>query len=354
LTLVSTNTTPYSDHVPDTRFLIIRIGALGDIVQASALVERIRVSVPGAHITWLCGARVEAIVRLFDVDEVIVVDDENLLRGRGWRRVRALLSIFAQLAGRRYDFAALAHFDSRYRVLLWPVLARRKRIWSRATTTRSLPITGRAHSDEYARMLDDDLLTRGPVGGHYALPDVRGRLKPIPEFVGQSPVVLIPGGARNLLSEGSHRRWPVVRYAELARRLIAMGHTVMITGDKGDAWVRPDFENIRVIDRIGRDSVIETLALLASAQAVVSHDTGPLHLARLARAPIVGLFGPTTPSDVLPAQDNVAVIWGGASLACRPCYNGAQYAKCEDHQCMSDISVDAVLGALQQFAPAPS
>lgn len=334
----------------EARILIVRLGAFGDIVMASALLQAIRNATPRARVTWVCGARVQDLVSLLDVDEVIAIDDRALFSGGPLGRARALGHALWSLAGRHFDLAVLAHMDARYRVLLWSVRSRRTRIWSRVPTFHTNPIPGRAYSDEYARLLDRDSISRGPIEGHFPLADVRSRLPRAAEEFGSSCVALVPGGSRNLLSENSHRRWPVERYAELARALIAQGRRVILVGDDGDAWVRPSFEGIGVDDRIGRYALIETLALFASAGVVVSHDTGPLHLARLVRARLVALFGPTMPREFVNEGERTVVLWGGERLACRPCYNGRYFAQCDNHLCMKDISVPQVIAAVAQLA----
>ena len=334
--------------VAEPRILIVKLGALGDVVMASTIVEAVRTRTPNAHITWMCGASVQELVGLFAVDEVVVVDDAALLRGTTWQRVRALASLVRRMLGRRYDVTLLGNVDRRYRVLLLGVRAGRTRTWSRRQTSTTNPIPGRSHSDEYVRMLDPDPTNRGPIALRAPLPDVRGSLPDAGEPFSANTVVLIPGGARNLLSDTAHRRWPLERYAELARRLIADGRAVIIAGDRGDAWVRPAFEGVAIDDRIGTCSITQTIALFSRVGAVVSHDTGPLHLARLARAHLIALFGPTTPAERLSDGEDVHVIWGGSHLACRPCYNGRFFAQCENHLCMQDISVERVYAALDR------
>ena len=62
--------------------LIIRLVALGDLITATTLVERIRAERPGARVSWLVGNGGASLVRLFPgVDEVIAVDEQRLLRG---------------------------------------------------------------------------------------------------------------------------------------------------------------------------------------------------------------------------------------------------------------------------------
>jgi heptosyltransferase-2 len=100
-----------------------------------------------------------------------------------------------------------------------------------------------------------------------------------------------------------------------------------------------------VADRIGAFSLIETVERLRDADVVVTHDTGPLHLARLVGAPLVAIFGPTLPANVINADENATVITLNPRLACQPCFDGRNFADCRDNVCMSRIGVDEVLSA---------
>jgi heptosyltransferase-2 len=190
-------------------------------------------------------------------------------------------------------------------------------------------------------MLDSEL-SRGPMVGHAPL----ATLRPSPEASSQQGavgVVLVPGGARNVLRESALRRWPVERYRAIAEGLLAAGHRVTLVGDGADAWVRPAFAGLDVRDEIGARAIEGTLALMGRADLVITHDTGPLHLAALVRAPILALFGPTVPSQFMPRHAGAEALWGGSELACRPCYDGREFASCANNLCMQDIPVAAVL-----------
>lgn len=327
------------------RYLIVKLAALGDVVMASTLVGAIRARDAEAHITWLCGAGVAELVQLFEgVDDVVVVDEVALLRGGLAARSRALVALWGRLAGRRFDVTLLAHADARYRVMLALVRHGRMRSLEPRRSGRMLPIPGRWFGDEYARMLEDER-SRGPIEGHATLARLKGATSPAE----QPGIVLVPGGTRNVLRESALRRWPVERYRAVAERLLADGHRVTLVGDAADAWVRPVFAGIDVRDEIGAHAIGGTLAILAAARLVITHDTGPLHLAALVRAPILGLFGPTMPTQFMPPQPAAEVIWGGATLACRPCYDGREFAACASNLCMQDIPVDAVLRRAQEL-----
>jgi heptosyltransferase-2 len=157
--------------------------------------------------------------------------------------------------------------------------------------------------------------------------------------------VIAPGGARNILRDDPLRRWPIESYRTLCAELVACGYDVVIIGDQNDARFRAEFNNVGVTDRMGV-SLTETLCILRDADVLVTHDTGPLHLARLVRTAVVAIFGPTDPHHVVGAADDVDVLWGGAHLACRPCYDGRNYADCSNNLCMKSVSVDAVVRAV--------
>jgi lipopolysaccharide heptosyltransferase II len=334
------------------RYLIVKLSALGDVAMASTLPLAIHRRDPEAHVTWLCGAGVADLVRLFPgVSEVLVADDAALFGGGFLRRASALMSAWGLVVGRRFDQILVGHADWRFRALALPARSARVRSLSLGSSRHMLPIPGRYHGDEYARLLEDE--SRGPISGHWPLADVRPMLPP---RSGRTAVgeALVPGGARNAVRETALKRWPIDSYREVAIRLRQAGVPVTLVGDAGDAWVRPYFENTDVRDEIGTHGLIGTLGLLGAADLVISHDTGPLHLARLVRAPVLALFGPTDPSQFAPQDATASVLWGGDTLACRPCYNGREFAACTNNLCMQMISVDTVTQrALAIVAHAP-
>jgi heptosyltransferase-2 len=329
--------------VSGPRFLIIKIAALGDIAVTTALLSRIRADHPDAVVTWLCGEAGRSLVELFEgVDEIITVNDRRVFRGSLFERAAAVFGVWIKLAGRRFEHVLLVHADARFRVLVWPL------VWtSRISMLKHgvNPLLGRFRGDEYARLLDGNA-SSGPIVRSHPLADVRPNL-PAPIAHDSPVVVLVPGGARNILREDWMRRWPIECYRELATRLIDSGVQVDLVGDSGDVAASQQFLGLALRDHIGRLSINETLRVLRDADVVVSHDTGPLHFARLVRTPAVALFGPTEPRNMLGADPDIDVLWGGEHLPCRPCYDGRNYAECSNNLCMRDISVESVFAAVQ-------
>jgi heptosyltransferase-2 len=331
------------------RVLFVKLAALGDVAMATAFAEAMKARDPRAHVTWLCGRGVADLVRLVPtVDEVLAVDDRAILGGSAAARVRAVLGAWRLLLGRRFDRVVIAHGDARYDLLTWTARGRR-RLFRGPRRGRRVPVRMRWFPDEYARLAADEP-DAGPRVRTTGLADLR-RVVPnadaaLPALAGRPYAVLVPGGARNALRSTPQRRWPVDRYAAVARDLAHDGLAVVLLGDAHDRYVLGAFDDApALVDALGVLPLASSLGVLASAAVVVTHDTGPLHLARLVRAPVVALFGPTSPLEFALADERTTVLWGGARLACRPCYDGSEVAPCANNLCMQDVTVDEVVRA---------
>ncbi|WNB86248.1 glycosyltransferase family 9 protein [Cellulomonas sp. ATA003] len=124
-------------------------------------------------------------------------------------------------------------------------------------------------------------------------------------------VLLHPGAA-----SGS-RRWPVERFAAVARRLVADGARVVVTGGPAErdlaAAVVVGLPPDRARSTAGELDLPGLAALVAGTRLVVCGDTGVAHVATAVRTPSVLLFGPTPPRWWGPAidLDRHAVLWHG-------------------------------------------
>ena len=335
------------------RVLVVHVAGIGDAAVASTVVERFRAERPAAELTWVCGAAAEPLVRLFPgIWRTIGVNQERLFHGNAFVRAGEILRLWRRLVGRGFDSVIVLHPDPRYRALVLPLVGVPKAFLSRARGDGVNPIPGRFLGDEYARLAGVAGHT-GPIERRYEMADLR------PGFPLDQPthwpdarrkrVVLVPGGARNPLREDPLRRWPLEHYAAVARALIDAGHEVVVIGAAHDAWVRPVFAGIDVVDRVGGLTLSDTLGLLRGSALVISHDTGPMHLARLVRTPLIALFGPTIPAQVLSLDQTVTVLWGGAHLACRPCFDGRHFARCAANICLASVLPEQVTDAARRI-----
>jgi heptosyltransferase-2 len=328
--------------------LIVKLAAIGDVVMSLPMITALRAQDAATRVTWLCGKTVAPLLACVDgIDELVEIDDAAVLAGTQAQKAQAVMAGWSALSGRRFDLVLTAHADARYRMLAARVRARERR-WLGESRRRPRLVPGRYHGDEYARLVtevDDGTATRfAPPALHAALDAaVAERLDALG---GRRLIALAPGGARNPARENPLRRWPLEHYAALARRLAANGDAVLVTGSDGDAWVRPAFAGTGAVDLVGATTLPGLAALYARCAAVVAHDSGPMHVARLVDAPVVALFGPTMPSSVLPASARAIALWPGSALPCAPCYDGLEFAACGANQCLQLLAPDAVAGAV--------
>lgn len=328
------------------KVLIIKLGAIGDLITALPMVPQLKEK--GSHITWVVSRSIAPLCRAVQgIDQVIEVD-EALLKGSLFQRFFALFKISSRLFLRSFDRAIIAHADPRYRLLALFVRAKEKRFFSRDPKRRISPVSGRYRGDEYLRLIDD---LEGPIEHQEEVFPV---LKlPEKSLVPSGTIVLVPGGAKNLLSDDQLRRWPLASYVSLAKRLIALGYPVALVGAPHDAWTQEAFQGLPILDLIGKTDLMTLIRSLQTAALVISHDTGPLHMARAVGTQVIGLFGPINPHEVCGKSRIVLPLWEAKGLACAPCYDGKRYAACQNGLCMKAISVEQVLDAALNFLSAP-
>ncbi len=152
-----------------------------------------------------------------------------------------------------------------------------------------------------------------------------------------------------------HRMWVEEHWINVCRKLLQDPDIELIfPGVKSEL---PRIQRImkkinqpeRVFNLAGKSTLLELLQLLRESDLVVSVDSGIMHLAAWAGTPLVGLFGPETPSLYGPRSERGKILW--ASLPCSPCLSAAadKVTRCKDNQCMKKISPDQVYAACREM-----
>ena len=163
--------------------------------------------------------------------------------------------------------------------------------------------------------------------------------------IGSAPLILLNPNSSDLLPL---RRWPAMRYVELARRLLEHYPDLFIgvTGSGAEAIPNNSLANevgsSRVIPLAGKTTLRQVLALYARSEILVTNDSGPAHFASMTPIRVVTLFGPETPALFAARSPDTTVLWAG--IACSPCvnaYNNRQ-SVCRNNLCMQAITVDDV------------
>ncbi|MBV7388861.1 lipopolysaccharide heptosyltransferase II [Pasteurellaceae bacterium TAE3-ERU1] len=152
---------------------------------------------------------------------------------------------------------------------------------------------------------------------------------------------------------GPAKRWPHFHYAALAKLLIARGYQVQIFGSAKDEAVGEAIKTaLCVADQrfcvnlAGQTSLPEVIDLLSCCDAVVSNDSGLMHIAAALARPLVALYGPTSPEYTPPLSDNVEIIRlvTGGLIKVRSSHDSEQGY----HQSLIDITPEMALAALER------
>ncbi len=163
--------------------------------------------------------------------------------------------------------------------------------------------------------------------------------------IGSAPLILLNPNASDLLPL---RRWPPLRYVELARRLLERHQELFIgfTGAPAEAapnkQLADEVGSSRVIPLAGKTTLRQLLVLYTRSEILVTNDSGPAHFASMTPIRVVALFGPETPALFAARSPNAIALWAG--IACSPCvnaYNNRQ-SVCRNNLCMQAITVDDV------------
>jgi len=163
--------------------------------------------------------------------------------------------------------------------------------------------------------------------------------------LGSAPLILLNPNASDLLPL---RRWPPLRYVELARRLLERFPDLFIAFTGAPAEAGPinglahDVGSGRVLALAGKTTLRQLLVLYTRSEILVTNDSGPAHFASMTPIHVVTLFGPETPALFAARSPNTSVLWAG--IACSPCvnaYNNRQ-SVCRDNLCMQAITVEQV------------
>jgi heptosyltransferase I len=335
------------------KFLLVRLGALGDIVHAIPVAVALRRAFPDAVIDWIVSAKHREILDLVPaISRRIVVNDRSEAQDG-----QSLFSAVRQLRTNGYDIAI-----DMQGLLKSAVIARL------SGARRVIGFNAKYAREPIARFFYTDVHDPGGEG-IYAPSETRHvveinlglltalRIPRAPaEFAIEAPrsaavsaILAQAGQPFALLNTGAawpNKRWPAARLAELARQL-QLRHamrSVVLWGPGERALAEDVVQHAAGAALAAPQTTIADVAALASAAAVmVSGDTGPTHIASAVGTPLVGIYGPTRPERNGPlGRDDVAV--SRASIC--QCHHLRQCRL--DRMCLLDIDVAEVLEAVER------
>ena len=277
-----------------SRILVIKLAALGDVVQAFPAFARIRQAHPDAHVTLLTTPPYASLAAASPCFDAIETDGRPA-------NLADTVAMLKRLRHARYERVYDLQTSTRssaYFLALWP----RPPQWSGIAPFCSHPHANRARNTmhtlerEADQLHDAGIWPDAPVArGTAPAPDLSFMLAdPAPErrpehFGLAAPyALLIPGAS----AHRPGKRWPAERYEAVAAALLAQGLGVALIGGPAEAAIGREITARApgAVDLTGATDYAQIAGLAARAALVVGNDTGPTHLAAAAGAPTLVLF----------------------------------------------------------------
>jgi heptosyltransferase-2 len=163
--------------------------------------------------------------------------------------------------------------------------------------------------------------------------------------LGDAPAVALMPGAEY----GPAKQWPPEHYAALAAKLGTRGIRSWIIGSKKEQALGEQIameSGGAALNLCGRTSLVDVIDLVSIARAVVTNDSGPMHIAAAAGAPLVAIFGSSTPDHTPPLTERAAIEY--RRLSCSPCFE--RTCPLGHTDCLVGISPDQVMASLAKLA----
>jgi len=281
---------------PPSRICVLRLSALGDACHVLPVVRTLQHRWPDAKITWIIGRNEARLFSLVSDVEFITFDKRHSLRE--YFRLRKLLR------SRRFDL--LLHMQLALRASMLSSLVRapikigfdreRARELQWLFTTHRIAPRAREH------VLDSLYGFAEALGVHDRIMqwDI-----PLPDEAYNYAASIITDKQPTLVvspcSSHSRRNWRVERYATVIEHAVRThGMRVVLCGGPSEAERAYGREierlaSVPLVNQIGKDTLPQLLALLEKADALISPDAGPVHLANSVGTPVIGLYAATNP-----------------------------------------------------------
>jgi lipopolysaccharide heptosyltransferase I len=338
---------------PTAKYLIVRLGALGDVVHAIPVAAALRRAHPTARLDWLVSSKHRDILDLVTVlDHRIAINDRGDAAGgvSMWDAIgelrRAGYDVVLDLQG-LLKSAMLARLAKAAKVIGFSSSYARESIASRFYTESYDPGRGGLYDPRETRhVVEINLGLLSPLGvaagppefplapvdsaaARWAADETRGRY-----------ALLNPGAA------WPNKRWPPDRFAALAMELRARhGLQSVVLWGPGEDSLAHDVAAASGGAALAspKTTIADIVALARGAAIMVSGDTGPTHIASAVGTPLVGIFGPTRPSRNGPLAPRDVTVSRDQVCQCH------HLRRCtQTRMCLLDIETAEVVAAVDR------
>jgi len=341
--------------------LIIKLSSIGDVVHALPFLEVLRDNYPGAQIDWLVEEDAFQVIYEHPALIRIIVSrmrswQNRFISGHAKKSIISEISRFIKEIW-KYKYDLVIDLQGLFKSGILAGLSRghRKICMDGAReagwifmSERPVQVNHHQHAiDRYlevARYLNCNFVA--PKGHIYFSDTDKKRVDHIlsTKLKGKGPIIAI-----NPVARWKTKLWEPERFSRLADRLIGdFGYRVVFTGSANDIPTVAYISNRMMqspLNLAGQMDLKKLAYLYTRCAALITTDTGPMHIASAMRCNVVALFGPTDPLLTGPYGEGHQVV-RISDLECSPCFR----KRCDSIICMKRITVEMVLQAIERLS----
>ena len=341
------------------RILIIAPNWIGDAVMSQPLLAQLKASYPDSHIDVLASTWVAPIYRACtEIHQVIEAKLEHQKLQWGLRQQLA-----KQLQANQYQICFVLPNSLKSALIPWlaniPFRIGYRGELRFGLINFSLPNHSKInrppmveHYLALASLLNEEKVQATKLSSSEPTLNVSEQAKQ--SLIAKLTVAKINPQAISVFCPGAEygitKRWPTEHFAKLAQELLAkhLDHHIILLGSKSDHVLAKNIQlHIPTLSNIhnwcGNTSLDEAIALISLSKAVVSNDSGLMHIAAALKTPQVAIFGSSDPHHTPPLSEKAKVIW--LNLPCSPCYK--RECPLGHLKCLKDISPEQVFSAIK-------
>lgn len=326
------------------RALILRCGALGDLIYATAVIDALRAQY-GDTVT-IDFITTPGTAKLFEFDSRI-----NKIFPLKHKKLPIWLSpqkrdIIRYSHQNPYDLLISLEFGKQFKSMIKTIHATHKTGMGILETSDASAINRAETTKLYYR----DIIE----------PDILSQAKPILIGIPQSQwlakfslpenaIVIAPSNSHNQKKGLNYRAWPFEHWRSLIETL-AVNTTVIIVGARGEEAF---FDQIKpyplnVIDMVGKLSIPELITTVQYSRGLICTDSATGHIGAAVNTPTFVLMGPNNPTTDSPYKNGSNAVYPiSLQLPCSPCYKTETMKQCRDNICMRQITPSMVIDSLK-------
>jgi lipopolysaccharide heptosyltransferase II len=315
--------------------LILRLSSLGDIILTTPLLIALREQFPKSVIDLVISKEFESLIPIIPAVSTVHIYDKSA----GPLGVRELRR---SLKEPDYNYVLDLHNVLRTRILRRG-LGRHTRVINKRTFKRWLLVKFKLdrlqnEPDVIGRYFETTKVLEVKDSGKGPILNVRGQRDP--------KRIAIAPGARHW-----NKRWPANYFASVAKSLIDNRYHIDLHGSENDAsickMVAEQLPPQSFVNFAGKLSLEDVAREIARASAIVTNDSGLMHVAEAVGTRIVSIFGPTVRQFGFAPRSANAVVVEVQGLYCRPCTAiGLDHCPEKHFRCMMEIEPEQVLTLL--------